>query len=102
MLSFSQNCPPSNKILTNSQLFLTDPRISEILNRNSDKTPDIDIDKLQHFTNSKLPGDTFFHIPLITRGQVISFINKLDSTKATGIDGLGPKIIKLAADILSP
>ena len=76
--------------------------ISDILNRNSDKTPDIDIGKLQHFTNSKLPGDTFFHIPLITRGQVISFINRLDSTKATGIDGLGPKIIKLAADILSP
>ena len=76
--------------------------ISEILNRNSYKTPDIDIAKLQHFTNSKLPGDTFFHIPLITRGQVISFINRLDSTKATGIDGLGSKIIKLAADILSP
>ena len=75
--------------------------ITEILNKKTDKTPDIDIDKLQHFTNSKLPGETFFHILLITPGQVISFINILDSSKATGIEGLGPKINQLAADILS-
>ena len=29
-------------------------------------------------------------------------INKLDSTKATGLDSLGPRIIKLAAQALSP
>ena len=29
-------------------------------------------------------------------------INKLDSTKASGLDGLGPKIIKLADQALSP
>ena len=28
VLSFSQKCLPSKKILANSQLFLTDPRIS--------------------------------------------------------------------------
>ena len=43
-----------------------------------------------------------FKIPLITSDQVLSCINKLDATKAKGIDSLGPKIIELAADILAP
>ena len=34
--------------------------ISEILDKNAIKTPDIAINKLLCFTNSKLPGDTFF------------------------------------------
>ena len=32
---------------------------------------------------------------------MLSYINKLDSSKATGVDGLGPRIIKLAANILT-
>ena len=43
-----------------------------------------------------------FCIPNITTEKVTHYINKLDSSKATGLDGLGPKIIKLAADSLSP
>ena len=43
-----------------------------------------------------------FSIPLITTDQVLSFIQFLDPSKATGLDGIGPKIIKLAADLLSP
>ena len=76
--------------------------IADILNKNQKESPDPDLDRLQHFTNSKLPENTFFHIPLITSGQVLSYINKLDSSKATGVDGLGPRIIKLAANILTP
>ena len=58
--------------------------------------------KLRTFVESKIPENVSFKIPLITSEQVLSFINKLDPAKATGIDGLGPKIIKLAANVLSP
>ena len=76
--------------------------IADILDKNQDKSTDPDLDRLQHFTNNKLPENTFFSIPLITSDQVLSYINKLDSSKATGVDGLGPRIIKLAANILTP
>ena len=59
-------------------------------------------DKLRKFVESKIPENVSFKMPPITSEQVLSFINKLDPAKATGIDGLGPKNIKLAANVLSP
>ena len=38
----------------------------------------------------------------MTSEQVQSYIKALDPTKATGLDGLGPKIFKLAINSLSP
>ena len=76
--------------------------IADILYKNSNEASNFDLGRLQHFTNSKLARNTFFHIPLIASDQVLSYINKLDSTKATDVDGLGPRIIKLAAGILAP
>ena len=61
-----------------------------------------DLDKLCHFLNTRIPDTTIFHIPHITSDQVVSFIQKLDISKATGIDGLRRRIIKLAAQVLSP
>ena len=61
-----------------------------------------DRDKIKTFVNSKVPADTKFCIPNITTEKVTHYINKLDSSKATGLDGIGPKIIKLAAGSLSP
>ena len=61
-----------------------------------------DSNKIKTFVNSKVPHDTRFYIPNITTEQVTNYINKLDSSKATGLDGLGPKIIKLAVSCLSP
>ena len=43
-----------------------------------------------------------FDIPPITLPEVFEFIRKLDPVKATGLDGVGPRILKLAAEILSP
>lgn len=76
--------------------------IAEILNEPSDQTPELDTDRLRLFANSKIPDHISFHILLITRDQVLSFINKLDPAKATGIDGLGPRIIKMSAHVLAP
>ena len=57
---------------------------------------------MEKLTNNKVPENTFFHIHLKTPEQVLSFANKLDSSKALDVDGLGPRIIKLAANILNP
>ena len=60
-----------------------------------------DSNKITTFVNSKVPRDTRFYIPNITTEQFTNYINKLDSSKATGLDDLGPKIIKLAVSCLS-
>lgn len=64
--------------------------------------PPSEIDKIRNFTNIRSPEQTYFHIPPITREDVSAFIHKLDPSKATGIDGLGPRILKMACHILSP
>lgn len=76
--------------------------IAEILNDHIEEISTFENDKLINFVNYNVPENTYFMIPSITCEQVLAFINKLDSTKATGIDGLGPRIIKMAASILSP
>ena len=58
--------------------------------------------KLQTYVNEKVPDDILFSIPSITTEKVLSYINILDPSKATGLYGLGPKIIKLAATNLAP
>ena len=50
----------------------------------------------------KILDDTWFCIPFITTEQVESFIRNLDSSNATGVDGIAPRIIKLAVHCLSP
>ena len=61
-----------------------------------------DSNKIKTFVSSKVPRDTRFYIPNITTEPVTNYINKLDSSKATGLDGFGPKIIKPAVSCLSP
>ena len=61
-----------------------------------------DQSKLINYVNNKVPSDTFFKIPLITTSQVAEFIRKLDPGKSTGLDGVCPRILKLACDIISP
>lgn len=76
--------------------------VAQILDNTNSETEDLDITKLQEFVNGKVPDNTQFSIPFITTEQVLSYTSILDSSKATGLDGLGPKIIKLAANSLSP
>ena len=58
-------------------------------------------DKIKHFVNPEIPSDTDFQMPFITSEQVCSFIDELDSSKATGLDGLGPRILKLESSCLA-
>ena len=76
--------------------------IARILDNASTSSTEPDLTKLEDFVNNKVPDATYFNIPYITTEQVLSVINDLDASKAIGLDGIGPKIIKLAADSLSP
>ena len=76
--------------------------IAQIINEHNDDVETNEPDKLRTFVNSKIPENASIKIPLITSKQVLSFIKKLDPAKVTGIDGIGPKIIKLTANVLSP
>ena len=58
--------------------------------------------KLEDYVQSKLPSNVYFTVPYITIQQVSEFIYAPDPAKATGLDGLGPRILKLAAHILAP
>ena len=76
--------------------------VSEIFKDVKSDQLETDLTKLKHFVNSKAPNNTFFKIPVITPEQVCHIISTLDSSKAIGLDGIGPRIIKLIDHILSP
>ena len=75
--------------------------IADIWNQNDNETPTLDTEKISQYINNKIPNDTFFTIPFITPEQVKNYINKLDCSKATGLDGIGPRILKIAASAVS-
>ena len=70
--------------------------ISEIFRNNDASNLNTDLAEL------KVPNGIFFQIPLITLGQVSAIISALDPSKAIGIDGLGPRILKTIRQTLSP
>ena len=59
-----------------------------------------DADQLR--SNEKVPDNIKFTIPLMKNTDLISIIGSLDATKATGLDGITPKILKKSADIVNP
>ena len=61
-----------------------------------------DQNKLKTYVESKVPSHVNFTVPYITPEEVNAFLRVLDPTKATGIDGPGSRILKMAANILSP
>ena len=76
--------------------------IAQLLDDTDTDSNDINVDKLQELVNNKVPFDVQFNIPFITTEQVLSFIRILDPSKATGLDDLGPRVIKLAANVIAP
>ena len=57
---------------------------------------------LINYINSKVPAGTSFQIPPVRSSQVANFIRNLDPRKATGLDGMGPRISKMSCHIISP
>ena len=60
-----------------------------------------DFRKLNDFVKSKISEDTMLSIPLLTCDEVRRSLSELDPHKATGLDGLSSKILKLSASIIA-
>ena len=75
--------------------------VSERLNDNTDINHG-DYIRLQNYIDLKIPADVQFKIPLMTHNHLLSIINSLDATKATGLDGVSPKTIKITAAVIAP
>lgn len=56
--------------------------------------------KLKHILDRKL-GDNIFEIPFITPNEVQNYIKNLNNNKSTGIDNIGPRILKSCIDIIT-
>ena len=69
-------------------------------NLNKVKYKPENFDKLRKFLVEKLKFSVF-NFDLITPFEVKTIIDKLDVNKSTGLDGIGPRIIKLCRDMLT-
>ena len=57
--------------------------------------------KMERNLNEKL-CNYVFEIKYITPYEIRKIIDKLDTSKATGLDGIGPKILKHCGDVITP
>lgn len=60
-----------------------------------------DFSKLQDYINSKIPENVHFELPEIDETFVFNFLSSLDTSKATGLDGVGPRLLKLSAGVIT-
>ena len=59
--------------------------------------PTTTFDKLKDMVNSRIGDDPKFNVPPITTEFVHKFLSTMDTNKATGLDDLSSKILKLSA-----
>ena len=81
-----------------SEYFTT---VAQRLKQNETTSSSVDFENISNFVRTKVHEDTYFQIPLISPSQVSAFINNLDPSKSTGLDGVSPRILKPACDVLS-
>ena len=58
-------------------------------------------DKLRGFCHEKLPEGTKFVIPSIQKEKVLKFLFNIGINKATGIDMIGPRLLKFPAPLIA-
>ena len=59
-------------------------------------------DKLSEMVNSRINSDDAFSIPQLTEEEVCSYLRNLNTHKATGLDGLSHKILKMSTYLIAP
>ena len=57
--------------------------------------------ELKEHVNAKIPEDVHFELPELDENFVFKFLSTLDISKATGLDGIGPKLLKIASGIIT-
>ena len=75
--------------------------ISSIFGKDDNDILDTDISHLENLVHDKVPDGVYFKIPSITPLQVSTIINALDPSKAIGLDGIGPRVLKSVCAVLS-
>lgn len=61
------------------------------------------LSKLKTFILSKIqPDATTFSIPTISTKEVINYLSKIPSNKATGVDGISPLLLKIGVHEIAP
>ena len=65
-------------------------------------SPEFDSTNLDKYIKTKIHNHIQFSIPFMKLTDLITCINSLDVTKATGLDGLTPKILKKSAEVVAP
>ena len=60
-----------------------------------------DFIKLKNYITSKVPENIVCDLPDIDKNFVYRFLSSLDTSKATGLDGIGPRLLKLSSGIIS-
>ena len=68
---------------------------------NKEKSISPNLKKLGTFITTKLPKENIFNIPYITEDFVYKFLTSLDNNKATGIDNISSKIVKISAPVIT-
>ena len=81
-----------NKFFT--EIFKTAPLVDGILQSQNKSV-------LQNYVDSKMQDNDLFQIPFISESFVMKELNSLDSTKSTGLDGLGPRFLKVSSNIIA-
>ena len=66
--------------------------------------PDLahNIDKLLNFVQSRKDPNVSFKIPPISTTQVVSYLMKISPRKASGIDNISARFLKIAASVITP
>ena len=59
-----------------------------------------DLNRIQEFVAARVPPNSLFKLPLLTEFDVERFLRKLDTRKATGLDNIDAKFLKLAAPFI--
>ncbi|MES9881480.1 MAG: reverse transcriptase family protein, partial [Sedimenticola sp.] len=59
-------------------------------------------DQLINCVSSKIPCNINFEIPETNEQFVHKYLSSLDVTKATGLDNMGPRLLKLSAIVIAP
>ena len=68
-----------------------------IANKVKEPVTNTDHEKLREVCQSTLPTNTKFVIPNIEKEKVMKFLSNIETTKSTGTDNIGPRLLKLAA-----
>ena len=68
-----------------------------VVNRNNKDT----FETLENYTKTKLNESDKFELQHISESEVLKLLQRLNPSKSAGIDTIGPRILKLAAPIIS-